>query len=870
MLTSDQEYSKQQELEQFNKTLQTLSELYDSNRKRDPNFQSPREAEFRSYLLLSHIKDPDIDRQTQQLPQYIYDDQRIQNAIELRGMMQQAHGVLPKDVKENSANLFALLFQTVATNKDVSFLTSCLIESHFQDIRFGALGSMSRAYHPRGKPYVLSRLTRLLGFSNEDDTSSFCKSYGLTVNKNDQQQLEVNVAPTSLNAQTSFNTFFAPYIDVKKGDKSWSTCIYDDASAPTFRTSSTPIPKPTPKLIPFQRLPTNLNTNSTFSNTKPLIQTPSIPSPSLFSNPAPTQPQTSVPAFSFGDKSAQPTFSFSAASQNKPDLPKVIEKTPTPLFSLNPVVPIKKEEPVASPAPVPPPPKPKPIIRYVYSEQEVEQEAQNLMREFVGSTLRTDILPSSWKRVQEKRSQLKEQRIQLAIHDELKAMISQLVFEETKNAKAIQMDNLRLCKLAVRYVGRAAFLAKARSDQVARRKQEYTLIAQQLGKPRVLGHNTGDITRLPSHRTEYNLLTPEQRYEQKLQDIKRKKEKAAVFWSSLDTTATIANPLEAGLRKSYSYGNAVLRVSCFCRNWETVVGRWLQAKLSLGQPALSNSKSTTVYVEQLQDDEETYQDLCQLIVLIGLNEVGQPDSDLTYDREAFAAILSRVQNQTKYKIDLLVMYWGDGNASEKSVFEKLGVAEYKSALNSTVFCSVGGSKGEHKEIEDPSGIFQKSLEQLTSNFKGQLSVKGENEKQAKVREQIEQREREQYEAYMEKVRQDEEERNRRQNRIKAMNSLHFFEAPALDLPTSPSAHETSVIMPDGSVTPTGKRKRARQEVSLVSENTDKAMVNGSSMKNSVPTPVKLPQASNVHMSRGVRELRELVASVNKKRTKTAL
>lgn len=348
MLTSDQEYSKQQELEQFNKTLQTLSELYDSNRKRDPNFQSPREAEFRSYLLLSHIKDPDIDRQTQQLPQYIYDDQRIQNAIELRGMMQQAHGVLPKDVKENSANLFAVLFQTVATNKDVSFLTSCLIESHFQDIRFGALGSMSRAYHPRGKPYVLSRLTRLLGFSNEDDTSSFCKSYGLTVNKNDQQQLEVNVAPTSLNAQTSFNTFFAPYIDVKKGDKSWSTCIYDDASAPTFRTSSTPIPKPTPKLIPFQRLPTNLNTNSTFSNTKPLIQTPSIPSPSLFSNPTPTQPLTSVPAFSFGDKSAQPTFSFSAASQNKLDLSKVIEKTPTPLFSLNPVVPIKKEEPVAS------------------------------------------------------------------------------------------------------------------------------------------------------------------------------------------------------------------------------------------------------------------------------------------------------------------------------------------------------------------------------------------------------------------------------------------------------------------------------------------------------------------------------------------
>lgn len=845
MLTSDQEYSKQQELEQFNKTLQTLSELYDSNRKLNSNFRSPREAEFRSYLLISHINDPDIDRQIQLLPQDIYDDPKIQGAIKLRGMMQMSFGVPKRDVKENSQNLFAVLFQTL-TDKSVSFLTSCLIESHFQDIRFGALSAMAKCYHSKGKPYALSRLTKLLGFGNEDDTASFCVSYGLTIVQ-DEQFLAVNVAPTALNPPSQFQNFFAPFIDVKKGDKSWSMCIFDDSSAPAFNSS---MKKPTP----FQTLPSAPKSIAT------------NPIKSLFSPTNTTAPpaKTASP-FVFGAPPTVPAFQFDSSKNinpSAPELSKSVQRSTPPTFSLDSTV-TKPSEPVSSvlapkfePVPAPPPPKPKVVIKHFYEENDVRNESMRIMKEVTANVFK-EILPTSWRKVQEKRLiEEKKQRQEAirtaAVHEEFRDMVKQLVFEQTQNAKAVQMDNLRLSKLAVQLVNRAAFISKYIADQAARRKQEYEMISRQLGRPRLLG--SGIITRAPSFTKERSALTAKQRYEHKMKEIKQQKEQASLFWRPLDVVSSIANPLESGLRKSHTYGYTRLRVSCFCRNWETVVGQWLQIKLHLGKVVHSTSKGTEVYMDQLQDDPETYKEMCQLIVAVGLSQEGQPQSDLKYCHEALHAILTRVKDVTKYKLNLMVMYWGGDGATESTVMEQLDIQDFQHCLNSTEFCAIDA------HASNPSQILQEGIEKLTSSFEGALSFKGEREKQYELQRHNDERERYEYESYLEKVRQDEAERNRRLDRIQKMNSLHFFES-AVVIPAKITGTGNQELPAALSLSPKHKRNwegQAKESKIILADEKPAA---------SKETTL---QEDYAHVPKKVRELKDLIASVTNKRTKTAV
>ncbi|ANB13195.1 Sac3p [Sugiyamaella lignohabitans] len=181
MAGHDQEYSKQQEIEQLTKTLQTLSEFYNDNRKRGlPD--SPNEPEMRAFQLLCHLKDPDVEFQVQQLPIHVFKDARIQRALELRNLVQQ-NRILEKGhiYTENAANIFALFFEKLATDGSTPPLYLCLLESSFNDIRLASLNAMSRAYHSRGKPYFIDRLTSMLGFDSEQEGLEFCQYYDLTV-----------------------------------------------------------------------------------------------------------------------------------------------------------------------------------------------------------------------------------------------------------------------------------------------------------------------------------------------------------------------------------------------------------------------------------------------------------------------------------------------------------------------------------------------------------------------------------------------------------------------------------------------------------------------------------------------------------------
>ncbi|GME76557.1 unnamed protein product [Ambrosiozyma monospora] len=87
---NDPDYQQQQEVEQFNNSLQTLTHMYDDVRSRGG--RCPNEAEFRAYELISKWHDTELDRNAQQLPKDILNNDVLQRALMLRGLVLQGVG----------------------------------------------------------------------------------------------------------------------------------------------------------------------------------------------------------------------------------------------------------------------------------------------------------------------------------------------------------------------------------------------------------------------------------------------------------------------------------------------------------------------------------------------------------------------------------------------------------------------------------------------------------------------------------------------------------------------------------------------------------------------------------------------------------
>ncbi len=119
----DPDYQQQQEIEQFNNSLQTLTHMYDDVRSRGGT--CPNEAEFRAYELISKIDDTELDRNLQRLPDTIISAPVLQRAIFLRGLILRGVGRL---------DLYSAFFRAIFDGH-TPFLLACLAEIHFNMIR---------------------------------------------------------------------------------------------------------------------------------------------------------------------------------------------------------------------------------------------------------------------------------------------------------------------------------------------------------------------------------------------------------------------------------------------------------------------------------------------------------------------------------------------------------------------------------------------------------------------------------------------------------------------------------------------------------------------------------------------------------------
>lgn len=166
--------------------LQSLIEFYDDARMEGQDCE--HEAEFRAYYLLTHLRDSDTIRQTEALPIHVFDNAHVQAAITLHALAQRNNetrgerGRRPAN-SEASLNAFSRFFKAVASSQ-TSYLLACLAESHFFDIRRGALVALRKAFIPQHPQFPLSRLSTILGCDGVEHCAELVDNFGLPITNN--------------------------------------------------------------------------------------------------------------------------------------------------------------------------------------------------------------------------------------------------------------------------------------------------------------------------------------------------------------------------------------------------------------------------------------------------------------------------------------------------------------------------------------------------------------------------------------------------------------------------------------------------------------------------------------------------------------
>ncbi|SPO27643.1 related to SAC3 - leucine permease transcriptional regulator [Ustilago trichophora] len=171
-------WSEQQELEQLRKTMRSLIEFYDDNRRKSSasgasgggRQASPNEAEFRAYNLLLHLRDPETLREAELLPGDIFRSPLVQTALNLRQLAQRSNNLEKRGQPRNTEatlNFFSKFFAELR-KPNVNYLMACLAENSFSSVRIGAVKAMAKAYMAQHRALPIERVQHVLGMDSPE------------------------------------------------------------------------------------------------------------------------------------------------------------------------------------------------------------------------------------------------------------------------------------------------------------------------------------------------------------------------------------------------------------------------------------------------------------------------------------------------------------------------------------------------------------------------------------------------------------------------------------------------------------------------------------------------------------------------------
>jgi nuclear mRNA export protein SAC3 len=167
-------------MEQLRKVLQSLMEFYkDTNMSTSP-ISLPNEAEFRAYYALVFLRDNDVSRQLETLPENVFSSTTLTRSLRFRGLAQKSNDKFVQNNAEAAPNSFARFFKEV--HRSATYLEGCVLETWFGSIRTGALKALRQALGVKAvqvSQVSAPILVKLLGFDDIDQFVALCIHLGL-------------------------------------------------------------------------------------------------------------------------------------------------------------------------------------------------------------------------------------------------------------------------------------------------------------------------------------------------------------------------------------------------------------------------------------------------------------------------------------------------------------------------------------------------------------------------------------------------------------------------------------------------------------------------------------------------------------------
>lgn len=197
--TEKEDYSHQQDMEQFNQTLTTLRERYDDNRR--AGIASDNEAEFVAYrlILASLYANSQLENELHSLPSDLRNNKRVLIAIEIFKAAKSAFN-FGSDKGWIQAQANWKKFWDLIKSSSVSYLMACAAEISFNRVRHVILDSLWHAYRkgPRGditvEAWTTDRLKDVLAMDDDKDAVKLCELYGFPFERSAEGHTYLDIA----------------------------------------------------------------------------------------------------------------------------------------------------------------------------------------------------------------------------------------------------------------------------------------------------------------------------------------------------------------------------------------------------------------------------------------------------------------------------------------------------------------------------------------------------------------------------------------------------------------------------------------------------------------------------------------------------
>ncbi|EGW33400.1 uncharacterized protein SPAPADRAFT_137326 [Spathaspora passalidarum NRRL Y-27907] len=781
MAGSDVEYSQQQELEQFNKALQTLMEIYTDVRNNGGS--SPNEAEFRAYHLLSHIRDPELEREIQNLPNEIYNDSQVQIALTLRNIISQ-NNIVERGVTNTvgGLNLFVKFFRMVYSDQ-VPFLMTCLLETHFNEIRFYVLKAMARSYHSKGKPYSTEGLCDILGFDNVEQVIKFVSYYDIDVIQEssghfvvdlfNKEKLETKYKLHSFHAKPKPSPYYSHRLNSKIQGLNWKYFINRGKPNQNLHLATQPkiISQDTIKKVEVMQQPSvNTGLFQPFTNVGGNIapteirfdKPPALAAPATAPAPAPAAPvppRMAKPDIEMNDDEIGPKTVPDLFSNIKPKtnissglfgMNKPKDAPPTkPTFDFNTVRPSTAPEPKpvfippvnqgtkqspikieSSPvAPIPPrsqsnvvvkPPTPEiiPPKRLVDSPH-FSQAARETMNDIVRNCVDAELVNVITQCMRAHAIQTERARVIEKLSDDLyEAFLSEVIYETAAEAKADGYYQRCLTKRVIHQLADKSSKLLVQYQERKRRAQELESVSFR----QHLKHTSRDRSETDK-RLQYSNV-----------DITNRQREVQALWAPIDLDSFM-NLIVKNIKYKLS-SEVQLKFLLVVENWSTSYSKWLNSKLQLKPDSknmvyenLINDDDITVKFTSLPSQEyltkEFFSNTSFVLFECGLTKPnGSIEEKLQRDFRVLRKIISLIDKYSYYKVHVLVVFWDatqSGITTEK-VSELLNLASFNacSNLSNLILCDMTSSDINH--------ILSQAFFKISQDFDGTLTSRGNKRK----------------------------------------------------------------------------------------------------------------------------------------------